>query len=96
MEVRGTVIRIKGSGDLACVRETVATLMTDAGLSARQAADQLGHSTISMTQDFYRGRTVAASGAKEVLEVFGTTSPPKPTSGGFLGVDLESLPGSLH
>ena len=57
-------------------RETVAPLMADAGLSARQAADQLGHSTISMAQDFYCGRTVAASGTKEVLEVFGTTSTP--------------------
>lgn len=27
-------------------RKTVATLMDDAGLSARQAADQLGHSKI--------------------------------------------------
>ncbi|MER7433091.1 hypothetical protein [Pseudonocardia alni] len=76
VEVRGTVIRIKGSGDHACVPRTVATLMADAGLSARQAADQLGHSTISMAQDFYCGRTVAASGTKEVLEVFGTTSTP--------------------
>ncbi|MBP2369731.1 site-specific integrase [Pseudonocardia parietis] len=40
-------------------RKTVATLMDDAGLSARQAADQLGHSKISMTQDFYFGRKPA-------------------------------------
>ncbi|MER5672567.1 site-specific integrase [Pseudonocardia alni] len=57
-------------------RKTVATLMDDAGLSARQAADQLGHSKISMTQDFYFGRKVAATGAKEVLEIFGKTSTP--------------------
>ena len=57
-------------------RKTVATLMDDAGLSARRAADQRGHSKISMTQDFYFGRKVAATGAKEVREIFGTTSTP--------------------
>ncbi|MDN5859609.1 MAG: site-specific integrase, partial [Pseudonocardia sp.] len=30
--------------------------MDRAGLSARQIADQLGHSKISMTQDYYLGR----------------------------------------
>lgn len=57
-------------------RKTVATLMDDAGLSARQAADQLGHSKISMTQDFYFGRTVASTGAEEALEVFGDDPTP--------------------
>lgn len=57
-------------------RKTVTTLMDGAGLSARQAADQLGHSKISMTQDFYFGRKVASTGAKDVLEVFGDTSTP--------------------
>lgn len=51
-------------------RRTVATLMDEAGLSARSAADQLGHSQISMTTDFYYGRKVAATGAREVLEAF--------------------------
>jgi len=37
-------------------RKTVATLLDDAGLSARIAADQLGHSRPSMTQDVYMGR----------------------------------------
>ncbi|WP_170231522.1 tyrosine-type recombinase/integrase [Pseudonocardia kunmingensis] len=37
-------------------RKTVATLMDAAGLSARQAADQLGHAKVSMTQDNYFGR----------------------------------------
>ena len=37
-------------------RKTVATMMDDAGLSARAAADQLGHSKTSMTQDRYMGR----------------------------------------
>ncbi|ART69135.1 site-specific integrase [Mycobacterium dioxanotrophicus] len=40
-------------------RKSVATLIDDEGLSARIAADHLGHSKISMTQDRYmaRGRT---------------------------------------
>jgi len=53
-------------------RKTVATLMDDAGLSARAAADQLGHSKTSMTQDRYMGRKVRATGAAAVLEVLGT------------------------
>lgn len=47
-------------------RKTVATLLDSDGLSARFIADQLGHSRVSMTQDFYLGRravdaTVATS-----------------------------------
>ena len=49
-------------------RKTVATLMDEAGLSARAAADQLGHAAPSMTQDVYYGRKVAATGAAAVLE----------------------------
>ena len=49
------------------LRKTVATLMDQAGLSARAAADQLGHSKASMTQDFYMGRRIAVTGAAEVL-----------------------------
>lgn len=43
-------------------RKTVATLIDDAGLSARIGADHLGHTRISMTQDKYmaRGRVHAA------------------------------------
>jgi integrase len=37
-------------------RKTVATLLDDAGLSARIAADQLGHAKPSMTMDTYMGR----------------------------------------
>nr|WP_234821693.1 site-specific integrase [Mycobacteroides abscessus] len=42
-------------------RKTVATLIDDAGLSARIGADQLGHAKVSMTQDRYmrRGKTHA-------------------------------------
>jgi integrase len=50
-------------------RRTVATLMDQSGLSARAAADQLGHSHPSLTQDVYYGRRIASTGAAEVLEV---------------------------
>jgi integrase len=50
------------------LRKTVATLMDQAGLSARAAADQLGHSKPSMTSDKYFGRGVADTGAADVLE----------------------------
>jgi integrase len=52
-------------------RKTVATLMDEAGLTARQAADQLGHAKVSMTQDSYFGRKVARTGAADLLEIFG-------------------------
>jgi integrase len=37
-------------------RKTVATLIDDAGLSARIGADHLGHTHVSMTQDRYMTR----------------------------------------
>ncbi len=45
--------------------KTVATLIDDAGLSARIGADHLGHTRISMTQDKYiaRGRVHTAVAA---------------------------------
>ena len=52
------------------LRKTVATLMDQAGLSARAAADQLGHAKPSMTSDKYfdcRGR----SDTTGVLEALG-------------------------
>jgi integrase len=49
-------------------RKTVATLMDIAGLSARAAADQLGHAKVSMTQDNYFGRHLAKTGAAGVME----------------------------
>jgi integrase len=52
-------------------RKTVATLMDQAGLSARAAADQLGHSKPSMTTDNYFGRGVADTGAADALEELG-------------------------
>jgi integrase len=53
-------------------RKTVATLMDNAGLSSRAAADQLGHANTSMTTDVYFGRKVAITGAAAVLEALGT------------------------
>ena len=70
-------------------RKTVATLMDLAGLTARQAADQLGHAKVSMTQDNYFGRKVARTGAAAVLEVFGHAKAVDPNGGGKGGVDLE-------
>ena len=48
-------------------RKTVATLMKEAGLSSRAAADQLGHAKVSMTEDHYYGRDTK-TGANTVLE----------------------------
>ena len=53
------------------LRKTVATMMDQAGLTARAAADQLGHSKPSMTSDVYFGRRMAPTGAAEVLEALG-------------------------
>ena len=52
----------------ASTATTVATLMDQAGLSARAAADQLGHAKPSMTSDRYFGRGVTDTGAADVLE----------------------------
>lgn len=49
-------------------RKTAATLMDDAGLSARTIADHLGHAKPSMTQDVYMGRSVANPAAAGALE----------------------------
>ena len=53
------------------LRKSVATAMDEAGLSARNAADQLGHARPSITQDIYFGRGVADTGAAVVLEAIG-------------------------
>jgi integrase len=68
-DLRDVFARI-GYGDVTShtFRRTVATLMDKAGLSARAAADQLGHAKVSMVQDHYFGRKLAHTGAAEVLE----------------------------
>lgn len=49
-------------------RRTVATRLDEAGLSARQVADQLGHAKPSMTQDKYMGRNVVSADAARILD----------------------------
>jgi len=49
-------------------RKTTATLLDNAGLSARSIADQLGHSQPSVTQNVYMGRKIASTEAAKVLE----------------------------
>ncbi|WP_029429862.1 tyrosine recombinase XerC [Blastococcus sp. URHD0036] len=49
-------------------RKTVATRLDEAGLSARQIADHLGHNRPSLTQDVYMGRGLAAPEAAAALE----------------------------
>jgi integrase len=49
-------------------RKTAATVLDEAGLSARVIADQLGHARPSMTQDVYLGRKVASRDTANVLE----------------------------
>ncbi|HEY9412634.1 MAG TPA: site-specific integrase [Jiangellaceae bacterium] len=49
-------------------RKTTATVLDDAGHSARSVADQLGHARPSMTQDVYMARRVKNSKAAEALE----------------------------
>jgi integrase len=56
-------------------RKTTATILDDAGLSARAVADQLGHSRPSMTQDVYMGRKVIDPAGADALDAaFGEES----------------------
>lgn len=50
------------------LRKTTATILDDAGLSARAVADQLGHSRPSMTQDVYLARRLINRRAADALE----------------------------
>lgn len=63
----------RGSEDFAWVtshvfRKTAATILDEAGFSARVVADQLGHSRPSMTQDVYLGRKVSSPHAATALD----------------------------
>ena len=49
-------------------RKSVATILDDEGLSARQAADQLGHAQVSMTTDVYFGRGRVHPAVAEALD----------------------------
>jgi integrase len=50
------------------LRKTAATLLDQAGLSAREIADQLGHARPSMSLDVYMGRGMASERAADVLD----------------------------
>src|SRR5947207_2503543 len=49
-------------------RKTHATILEDAGTSARIIADQMGHSKPSMTQDVYMGRGTVHPEAADALD----------------------------
>jgi len=49
-------------------RRTVATRLDDAGLSARQIADHLGHSRPSLTQEVYLGRGTDSPAAAAAIK----------------------------
>lgn len=49
-------------------RKTAATMLDAAGLTARQIANQLGHSRISLTQDVYMSRTAVDPHAAMALD----------------------------
>ncbi|WP_199432577.1 tyrosine-type recombinase/integrase [Qaidamihabitans albus] len=49
-------------------RKTAATILDEAGLTARVIADQLGHSRPSLTQDVYMGRGATSPDAAAALE----------------------------
>jgi integrase len=49
-------------------RKTVATMIDDAGMSARVGADQLGHARPSMTQDVYMSRGVVHKEVADVID----------------------------
>jgi integrase len=55
-------------------RKTVATLLDDAGLTARQIADVLGHAHPSMTQDVYMGRGSVSRRGADALDASLTRS----------------------
>jgi integrase len=68
----GKLVRCK-AGPFAWVtshifRKTVATRLDEAGLTARQIADQLGHAHPSLTQDVYMGRKVVTAEAARLLD----------------------------
>jgi len=48
--------------------KTVATRLDEAGLSARQIADHIGHNRPSLTQDVYMGRGLASPEVATALQ----------------------------
>ena len=64
-------------------RKTTATILDDAGQSARQIADQLGHARPSLTQDVFMGRRAKNPGAAAALDAAMNDATPPPKSDGF-------------
>ena len=70
----GTAKRVRCAAGPFCwvsshvFRKTVATRLDEAGLPARQIADQLGHARPSLTQDVYLGRKVVNAEAARLLD----------------------------
>jgi integrase len=62
-------------------RKTVATVLDDAGLSARQIADQLSHSRPSMTQDRYMARKARNPKAVAAIEAMLSADPARKVIG---------------
>jgi integrase len=62
-------------------RKTVATVLDDAGLSARQIADQLSHSRPSMTQDRYMARKARNPKAVSAIEAMLSADPARKVIG---------------
>ena len=62
-------------------RKTTATILDDAGQSARQIADQLGHARPSMTQDVYMGRRAKNPAAAAALNSAFTRPAERKTDG---------------
>lgn len=50
-------------------RKTVATVLDSAGVPAREIADQLGHTKVSMTTDVYLDRSADGGAAAAALEL---------------------------
>jgi integrase len=73
-------------------RRTVATAMDHAGLTARSIADQLGHSRVSMTQDFYLGRKIISRAGADALDALMdiVVLPEPPTRGRHMVVNHTS------
>ena len=70
--LEGGVGAIATASGQAALHLAVATLMDEAGLSARSAADQLGHAKPSVTQDVYYVRQNDGVSVPGDLNVIGT------------------------
>lgn len=74
LNMRRGLRRARGTQGFAGVtshvfRKTAATILDEAGLSARMVADQLGHLRPSLTQDVYLGRKAIGREAADALEI---------------------------